>query len=121
MRGGSDADMGSLEDDQLQEHQHIDNGHQHGCTASSNSQPHSHSQLFAKEFLRSVRSDFYGTQVNYGSTSRATSSVTVTVTTSCNVMTQTASIGGVNSATGARSGTETRPKNMNVIYIMRVW
>ena len=49
----------------------------------------------------------------------ATTSATVTVHSSCDLGSHTSNIGGVKKE--AKSGVETRPKNMNVIYIIRVY
>ena len=46
-------------------------------------------------------------------------SASVTVQTSCSTSSHSSDIGGVDSA--ARSGTETRPINMKVSYVMRCW
>ena len=49
-----------------------------------------------------------------------TNSVSVSVSTTCNLDTEGSNLLGVDSST-AESGKETRPANMKVIYIIRVY
>ena len=108
LRGGTESDVLQMQDDQLEEHEHTDPGHTH-----SNS-PHTHSyedQHTGNEFFIATGSSFgYGTQTI---PSKTTSAATVKIEPSLT------NLGGITSA--YRSGHETRPKNMKVIFIIRCW
>jgi len=104
LRGASDSEVLTLEEDQMQDHKHIvtDPGHTHGYVdkwpqMGTGDSGHD-GPLFSD-----TSSD------RYDKSHDATSEPNVTGMT----------VDGVTS--GYKSGTETRPKNMNVIYIMRVW
>jgi len=99
LRGASDSEVLTLEDDQMQEHKHqvSDPGHSHVYDdryTDNRDGPHTGPEdgegIFGLSHTRTSE--------------RSTSGITVQ---------------GVSS--GYRSGAETRPINMNVIYIMRVW
>merc|ERR1711971_300404 len=99
LRGASDSEVLTLEEDQMQDHKHElnDPGHSHvyddrytDNRDGPNTGPKDGEGIFGLSHTRTSE--------------KSTSGVTVQ---------------GVSS--GFRSGTETRPKNMNVIYIMRVW
>jgi len=113
LRGGTDADALVLEDDQLQQHEHEDKGHKHVCDVSSS--PHSHGYQFYAGYVQAGGLIYPAAGYAY-ETTYDTSSVTVDV--SCGVDHVYANLGGVDSH--AKSGEETRPKNMNVIYIIRI-
>merc|ERR1711971_894123 len=99
LRGASDSEVLTLEEDQMQDHKHElnDPGHSHvyddlytDNRDGPNTGPKDGEGIFGLSHTRTSE--------------KSTSGITVQ---------------GVSS--GFRSGTETRPKNMNVIYIMRVW
>merc|ERR1719234_181450 len=99
LRGASDSEVLTLEEDQTQDHKHElnDPGHSHvyddrytDNREGPNTGPKDGEGIFGLSHTRTSE--------------KSTSGITVQ---------------GVSS--GYRSGTETRPKNMNVIYIMRVW
>jgi len=99
LRGASDSEVLTLEEDQMQDHKHElnDPGHAHvyddrytDNRDGPNTGPKDGEGIFGLSHTRTSE--------------KSTSGITVQ---------------GVSS--GFRSGTETRPKNMNVIYIMRVW
>ena len=99
LRGASDSAMLTLEEDQMQDHKHglDDPGHIH--------------QYDDKYTVDNNDSD--GPQSNArGHFEMSHTRYTISSQTGIQVQ-------GVSS--GYRSGSETRPKNMNVIYIMRVW
>lgn len=128
LRGGTEADILEVESDQVQDHQHKDPGHQHDCHASATASDHTHTipwhvasensqnycisnahwaQHCAPE---SSMSQYAGhTQKTYG----------LTVSAQCSITSKSSGIGGVDSS--SRSGTETRPINMKVFYVMRCW
>jgi len=99
LRGASDSEVLTLEEDQMQDHKHqvSDPGHSHVYDdryTDNRDGPHTGpgdgEGIFGLSHTRTSE--------------KSTSGITVE---------------GVSS--GYRSGSETRPKNMNVIYIMRVW
>ena len=119
-----------MEDDQIEDHQHEDSGHQHDCSASSSAGSHSHN------YVRSTydKVDAHGgpdavicassydecdQEIEDNGQTKSTTSASVSVSTSCSTSSHSSGIGHVNSA--ARSGTETRPLNMKVSYVMRCW
>jgi len=100
LRGGSDADMLTVEEDQLQEHMHevTDPGHNHpyvdkyteNMPPTNNKGPEDGNGNFGHPHNSETSKEYSGI-----------------------------SVAGVESI--YRSGDETRPKNMNVIYIIKVW
>ena len=117
LRGGEDKEVLLLEEDQVQEHLHTDPGHSH--TATSTSKPHSHGYL-DYFFTQTANTDNMFTGHGVGSsdsTTRTTDQVAAGVDTL--VVARATGMGGV--AAPAKHGTETRPKNMRVIYVIRVW
>jgi len=99
LRGASDSEVLTMEEDQMQDHKHElnDPGHSHVYDdryTDNRDGPHTGPEdgegIFGLSHIRTSE--------------KSTTGITVQ---------------GVSS--GYRSGTETRPKNMNVIYIMRVW
>ena len=114
LRGGPDKDVLTLENDQIEDHDH-------GCSAKSWSDPHQHKlrafdegyyMCFCKDDYDSKSRDLTKNVDNWDEYNHYTTSDTVNVHTTCD-------IGGVTN--GAKSGSETRPKNMNVIYIIRIY
>ena len=114
-----------LQEDQLEDHQHEDGGHSHGCSATSVADPHYHSYFenYFRDLMRLVSDD--GNQNNryvkedFSNRTVYTENETVKVRTNCDVNSASSNIGGVKS--GAKSGGETRPRNMNVIFIIRIY
>ena len=96
---GQDSEVLTLEEDQMQDHQHdiSDPGHTHPYQDQHNSAVED-AKWSGDEFL------YHGNSDTAKVTSPNTTGVTVT---------------GVSSS--YRHGDETRPKNMNVIYIIRVY
>ena len=99
LRGASDSEVLTMEEDQMQDHKHVvsDPGHTHVYSdmhTNNDAGPETGPEDGQGDFDRDMQ--------------RTTSSRTTGIT-----------VQGVSS--GYRSGSETRPKNMNVIYIMRVW
>ena len=103
LRGSSDSEMLTLEEDQMQDHKHqvSDPGHFHKYDDYSN---HADGE-----------DGHWGPGSSDQAVDRFDKSHDSTSGSSPTGMT----VQGVSS--GFRFGTETRPKNMNVIYIMRVW
>ena len=117
LRGGEDGEALVFEEDQVEEHLHSDPGHSH--TATSTSQPHDHGYT-DYYFHKTADTDPGHSGEDLGSsasTNRHTDKVAVPVSTV--VAAAATGMGGV--AGPAKHGTETRPKNMRVIYVIRVW
>ena len=92
----------------MQDHEHNDAGHSHS------SPPHSHSYLDRSywdhgSYIPQLVSGKYG----YQDTSRGTVAASVAIENA------ESNIGGVSSS--YRSGSETRPRNMKVIWVMKCW
>ena len=96
LRGGTDGNVLKLEEDQLQSHEHIfsDPGHSHGYEDTCDEKhggDHHDGHTFHDEIVPKT-------------TSKESTGISVT---------------GV--ASPARHGDETRVKNMNIVWIIRVW
>ena len=109
LRGGSDSDVLKMEEAQME-------SHDHSASASAHvSDPgHSHSYTYESGYQwkgddQDNRDNVAHMEIINTSTGGATTGISVDVDVD---------VGSVN---GASIGSETRPKNMNVIYIMRVW
>ena len=147
LRGGTDDKVLEVEDDQVQDHEHEDSGHQHDCSASSTAAPHDHDYLQYNNKDQACAQSNCGHIMHSRTITQTTESASVSVSTSCStsflvfasvwtwaiiiskmihysalkakMKSHSSGIGGVDSA--ARSGTETRPINMKVSYVMRCW
>ena len=118
LRGGEEDAVLEVEEDQVQEHEHDDPGHSHGCSASSTAQPHAHN--YNDYFTTTGGSKAYGgSERSFQDYDRVTKATTIVVQTSCSTSSQTSGLGGV--AAPSNSGTETRPRNMKVTYVIRCW
>ena len=122
LRGGLDADVLTLEDYQLEDHQHKDGGHSHSCSATSTADRHRHDK-WQQEYMygcgHSVNDDMCLGADDLDWVDDWISYEYVTVHTTCSTTTHVSNIGHVD--VGANSGEETRPKNMNVIFIIRIF
>ena len=122
LRGGLDADVLTLEDYQLGDHEHEDEGHSHSCTATSTADAHSHDMWMDETNWGCGHSD-HGEYCTGADESKCYSGYAswenVKVHTTCSTTTHVSNIGKVDD--GANSGGETRPKNMNVIFIIRIF
>ena len=118
LRGGSEDLVLEMEDGQLEDHTHEDPGHSHDCSATSTADPHKHR-------IRLIEERIYASGHEYVSDHRSdannfdTDETTVNVTTTCSLTPETSGLGGVGSE--ANSGSETRPINMKVLYVIRVY
>lgn len=126
LRGGTEENILEVEDDQVQDHQHEDSGHQHECDASAAASDHFHNipikaSSLTNDIWCDANSDWdhhcYTSPVQSGASTMKTYGLTVTA--DCSIASKSSGIGGVDSS--SRSGTETRPINMKVFYVMRCW
>ena len=117
LRGGSEDLVLEVEDSQIEDHTHKDPGHSHACSATSVSDPHNHDTNLKVRVYIYKDGNNHDAAGLHGDT-RYTDDTTVKVTTTCSVASETSGLGGVSSP--ANSGSETRPINMKVIYIIRV-
>ena len=117
LRGGSDSDVLTMEEAQMESHDHSVS-----ASASVHDSGHTHTTTYHHECRDDAcddrvwqpaehpdwcKDDWYECQDFTSHSSHSGISVDVSV--------------DVGSVTGASTGSETRPKNMNVIYVMRVW
>ena len=110
LRGGSEDDALKTQEDKIKQHNH-------GCTATSSSSPHTHN--YQQAYRKDDDGDICGTYLKKCSDpdtlayqKNASDSSTVPVNTHCVV-------GDVPSSAGA--GEETRPVNMKVVFIVKCW
>ena len=105
LRGGDDKDMLKLEDDQLLEHTHniADSGHHHGYTDTHYTTILGPAALSLPDYLNAHKVKQIVPQPTTQQTASAHSGITG---------------GGINSG---HHGNENRPKNMAIIWIIRVW
>lgn len=120
LRGGNDEELLSLEEDQVQDHQHLDNGHSHSASSTSPSHSHSYHDTWIDV---SISNRYCETQCpghySGGTTDTLRTSNSASVPVSTTVSSHTSGLTGVSSA--YRAGSETRPRNMRVQWIMRCW
>ena len=137
LRGAGDENAGTVEDDMVQEHLHADPGHTHtdnGHTHVDNGHSHyedtDHFPLFVgsdeahhKDVVctRYYNNDLFGgdcggyfTKFNAWTTEAGRANI---ATAKAAIQTSATGIRGIASG---RVGEETRPKNMNVVYIIRI-
>jgi len=124
LRGGAEENVLEVESDQVQDHEHEDPGHNHGCDASSTTGNHYHDLYYYSSSAPSgthfcTKGSYTSSHCYQHSGNWRTSIHAGGGSTSCSTSPHSASMGGVDS--GARSGTETRPINMKVSYVMRCW
>jgi len=140
MRGGPDSSVLEVELDQMQDHIHVDSGHSHSDAGHTHSDAgHIHTDAGHTHPFVDIYTDWpsnsgphdgdsQGSLENFGvSHSKATSSSQASIQSSqANIQTSSASIQASSSGIGGiteeyRRGSETRPKNMKVIYLIRVF
>jgi len=124
LRGGTNDKVLQMEDDQVQDHEHDDPGHQHSCSATSEAGSHHHSfnrydLEFHTDHMDVSTVNNWAGNMKRTTKGATTGSASVSVSTSCSTSSHSSGIGGVNDS--ARSGSETRPINMKVSYVMRCW
>lgn len=121
LRGGSDDQALVVEEDSLQDHTHIDSGHSHTDSG------HTHSYI-DKYRCHEKDPDNYCNENGYwgGSDSPDTngdrfdgSHDGVTASGTSSIQSSSSNIAGVSE--NYRISSETKPRNMNVVWIMRVW
>jgi len=127
LRGGGDGEQLKMEDDQLQDHKHdiSDPGHKHSVIDPGHK--HSYVDKYPNYAWPGYDQGHWGPggqghsdtindrydKTHYSISSSATTGLNIGLTTTG------LHVGGVSSY--YRKGSETRPKNMSVIYIMKVW
>jgi len=140
MRGGADSSVLEVEQDQMQDHIHVDSGHTHsdsGHTHSDSGHSHTdagHTHPYSDTYtdwpsnIGPHDGDSQGELENFGvdhsktsSSSQANiqSSVANIQTAYASIQTSSSGIGGITEE--YRRGSETRPKNMKVVYLIRVF
>jgi len=119
LRGGDQDSMLEVEQSMLQDHEHEDGGHSHSCTASSTSEPHKHATHWRNEGQSGSGKFTLGYQGDSISTKHM-DETTVNVSTTCSLDSQTSNMGSVDTG-NSNAGHETRPANMKILYIIRVF
>merc|ERR1719206_351265 len=127
LRGGKDSDVLTFEDDMFKSHLHdlTDEGHGHDSTAEEHNhvlrdEGHNHSYTDKYNDDGSVcacNSGIDGVQGHASITGESKTGITLDAAT-IGINTKIAT---TNIKMAEKGGEETRPKNMNVIYIIRVW
>jgi len=125
LRGGREDLVLEMEDDQIKDHKHSDSGHSHSCTATSTAGDHSHTYSYGRHDQGD--GSFMGTDADWDEMDRdrieyqtvQTGYSKIYISTTCKTGTVFSGIGGVTS--GSKTGGETRPVNMKVIYIMKIY
>ena len=109
LRGGSDDDVLTMEEAQMESHDHSVS-----ASATVTDPGHTHSYHYESGVgWVGDNADDRDMIVSMNTINTDTLSSKTGISVSVDV-----DVGGIN---GASTGSETRPKNMNVIYIMRVW
>mgnify|MGYP002058854847 CR=1 FL=1 len=106
LRGGNENDVMVFEEDQIHDHEHTDAGHSHS------SPPHSHPYKDRQHYNQG-QSEPNNPGSSYADVPRVTDPTSVTIESA------ESNIGGISSS--YRSGDETRPRNMKVIWVMKCW
>jgi len=121
LRGGDDSQVLEMESDQIEDHEHIDGEHYHSCSATSSAKPHSHQYEDYGYYLDEVDcgGNCYSRYSHNLREADDMESVEVQVDTDCSTTGTGSNMGGVTSS--SKSGTETRPANMKVVYIIRIF
>ena len=120
LRGGADGEVLGLQEDQLQDHEHevSDPGHEHGLADPG----HSHGYVDKYE---GTPSDGHGGPEGIDNRDerfdKSHNSISSPATTGLSVDSTTTGLHVQGVSSSSRKGSETRPKNMSVIYIMKVW
>ena len=109
LRGGSDNDVLTMEEAQMESHDHSVSASAHVTDPG-----HSHSYQYESGHL------WEGDNANDRDMITSMDTVNFDTLSSKTGISVDISV-DVGSVHGASSGSETRPKNMNVIYILRVW
>ena len=126
LRGGTEENILEVESDQVQDHQHVDPGHQHDCYASATASDHYHEIPYYSS-NPNTQNNHCNSNIQWTSNCRAQDEGGVTsvhthglsISADCSITSKSSGMGGVDSS--SRSGTETRPINMKVFYVMRCW
>jgi len=122
LRGGQTKYALEMEDGQIEDHHHDDSGHQHSCSASTSIGSHHHTYYKAKN--GADPGGFCGTGGSCSDpdsliyTSTSTTSSSPSASSHCTVGSVSSGLGGVSSP--AKKGSETRPINMKVAYVIKV-
>merc|ERR1712179_577479 len=107
LRGGNEENALEIEEDQIVDHQHIDPGHTH------DNSPHSHEVSGVQEDSNYRLNHVDSGQPDWDTYTRTTSTAKISIATA------NTNVGGVTS--DSNSGSETRPKNMKVMWIIKLW
>jgi len=121
VRGGSDDQALVLEDDTLQDHTHIDTGHTHIDSG------HTHPFIDKYRCTEKDPDNYCDEDGHWGGSDGPDTHGdrfdgehdAVTSGGKASIQSSSSNIGGISAE--YRTSAETRPKNMNIVWIMRVW
>jgi len=119
LRGGSDEQALVIENDTFQDHNHIDDGHNH----ADNGHSHSYSDRFPSYdgWGCGIEDGHIGPPSSDKDNDRYDCERTGYYTSSNNIGLQANFAGLKGADSSSRHGEETRPKNMGIVWIMRIW
>ena len=122
LRGGSDAEVLDTQEDQIQDHGHTDYGHTHGSDSHYHQYTAYYSELYGGGGTGECKPDA-GQCIHYEYGNSRLSNIIpwnqYSASASIGIHSSTSGIGGVED--GYRKGSETRPINMKVVYIMKIF
>ena len=107
LRGATEENALEMEEDQIVDHEHIDPGHTH------TNAPHSHRYEDEHDSFPGTSHGTSGDYYKWAAEYKDTAGETINIDTSYT------NVGGV--ALDYNSGSETRPRNMKVMWIIKVW
>jgi len=119
LRGGDYTSQLNMEEDMVQEHKHAENEHSHDTIANATSSVTISDKYYYHH--DSVHDDANGQGFYEPNSSPSYHDYTVYPDVTVNIYNAKATCGTQGVAEGYRHGDETRPKNMNVQWIMRVF
>lgn len=121
LRGGSDSVVLNMEDDQMQDHLHFDSGHSHDNDGHTHDYGEHYSRFKGEnqgecmpEAEKCIEYLHGESHLNCEIWAERTSDPS-----SINIQSTNSGLGGVQD--DYRKGSETRPKNMRVVYIMKIY
>jgi len=125
-RGGSDDTAGNVEEDSVEDHLHADPGHTHvdqGHTHADAGHSHRNTDTGQTPFCTGTEgyhAGRLGTSGNYYYFTNAYQSGAAVANIQASAASIAASITNMGGMSSGKMGVETRPKNMNVVYIIRI-
>jgi len=130
LRGGADGSAGTYQEDAVQDHQHADPGHTHQedphthTDAGHSHKPYNYEDEHHEYFRTTCNDGDCNSSHNIGDGAYGTNGYSQTKTDYANIQSTTATIqsntAGIGGISAGNVDSETRPKNMSVVYIIRI-